>query len=77
MIYKFSPTFKKNISKRKIKWMYITDVWALRQPEKNPEERAEEDMIEGEQRARVEIEIRKQVDYLMRQEIQQLKEVRL
>ncbi|MPC49667.1 IQ and AAA domain-containing protein 1-like [Portunus trituberculatus] len=54
--------------------MYTADVWILRQPEENPEERAEEDMIEAEQRARVEIEIRKQVDYLMRQEIQQLKE---
>ena len=34
-------------------------------------------MIEAEQRARVEIEIRRQVDYLMRQELQKLKEVRL
>lgn len=53
----------------------VADVWAVRQPEDNPEERAEEDMIEAEQRARVEVEIRRQVDYLMRQEIQRLKEV--
>ncbi|KAK7080742.1 Dynein regulatory complex protein 11 [Halocaridina rubra] len=51
-----------------------TDVWAVRDIEKNPKERPEEDMIESEQRTRIEIEIRKQVDYLMRQELQKLKE---
>lgn len=34
-------------------------------------------MIEAEQRSKVEVEIRRQVDYLMRQELQRLKEVTL
>ncbi|XP_045585000.1 IQ and AAA domain-containing protein 1-like isoform X2 [Procambarus clarkii] len=50
------------------------DVWAGKDIEANPEEHPEKDMIEAEQRARVEVEIRRQVDYLMRQEIQRLKE---
>ncbi|XP_068220350.1 IQ and AAA domain-containing protein 1-like [Palaemon carinicauda] len=51
-----------------------TDVWSVRDIERNPKERPEEDMIEVEQRAKVEVEIRRQVDYLMRQELQKLKE---
>ncbi|XP_042218505.1 IQ and AAA domain-containing protein 1-like isoform X2 [Homarus americanus] len=50
------------------------DVWSVKDIEDNTEEHPEEDMIETEQRARVEVEIRRQVDYLMRQEIQRLKE---
>ncbi|XP_071547715.1 IQ and AAA domain-containing protein 1-like [Panulirus ornatus] len=50
------------------------DVWSLRPVEENPEERPEGDMIEVEERARVEREMRRQVDYLMRQELQRLKE---
>ncbi|XP_063603692.1 dynein regulatory complex protein 11-like [Penaeus indicus] len=50
------------------------DVWVVRDIERNPKEHPEKDMIETEQRAKVEVEIRRQVDYLMRQELQRLKE---
>lgn len=55
----------------------IADVWVVRDIERNPKEHPEKDMIETEQRAKVEVEIRRQVDYLMRQELQRLKEVTL
>lgn len=50
-------------------------MWVVRDIERNPKEHPEKDMIETEQRAKVEVEIRRQVDYLMRQELQRLKEV--